>query len=209
MPRIAPISDKQAGPLLRQVFRIARRKVGRVPDSLRVSANDGWSLGGQIAFELAVERFREVDHDLLELAQLKAATLTGCPFCMDIGSWLARAAGITEQQLRELPRHAESEHFNAVEKVVLDYAVAMTRTPVEVDDDLFARLREHFDERAIAQLTAAIAWENFRGRFNHALGIGAQGFSEGAFCAVPEPYPSLPDQDPAGSLDPVRASRYM
>jgi AhpD family alkylhydroperoxidase len=177
MPRIAPISDQQAGPLLRQVFRAARRKVGRVPDSLRVSANDRWTVAGQVGFELA---------------QLKAATLTGCPFCMDIGSWLARGVGITEQQLRDLPRHRESEHFTAVEKAVLDYTVAMTRTPVEIDEDLFARLREHFDERAITQLTAAIAWENFRGRFNHALGIGAQGFSDGAFCAVPEGIPVAP-----------------
>jgi AhpD family alkylhydroperoxidase len=192
MPRIAPISDQQAGPLLRQVFRAARRKVGRVPDSLRVSANDRWTVAGQVGFELALERFRAVDHRLLELAQLKAATLTGCPFCMDIGSWLARGVGITEQQLRDLPRHRESEHFTAVEKAVLDYTVAMTRTPVEIDEDLFARLREHFDERAITQLTAAIAWENFRGRFNHALGIGAQGFSDGAFCAVPEGIPVAP-----------------
>jgi len=55
-----------------------------------------------------------------------------------------------------------------------------------VPDELFARLREHFDEAQIVELTAAIAIENFRARFNNALGIGPSGFSEGMFCPVPE-----------------------
>jgi alkylhydroperoxidase family enzyme len=62
----------------------------------------------------------------------------------------------------------------------------MTATPVEVPDALFAALRQHLDEAQLVELTAEIAWENFRARFNHALEIGAQGFSKGAFCVLPE-----------------------
>lgn len=69
---------------------------------------------------------------------------------------------------------------------MLDYAVAMTTTPVEVSDELFSMLRESFDDAQMVELTATIAWENYRARFDHALEIGAQGFSEGAVCAVPE-----------------------
>ena len=61
----------------------------------------------------------------------------------------------------------------------------MTRTPVEVPEALFAKLRELFDEPQLVELTATIAWENYRARFNHAFGIEAEGFSEGAFCALP------------------------
>jgi AhpD family alkylhydroperoxidase len=188
MSRIAPITEEQAGPLLKFVYGQARKRVGRVPDTMMASAHDRTVLLGQGAFELALERCKAVDHRLLELAQLKAATLSGCEFCIDIGSWIARGVGFTEEQLRDLPHYRDSDRFSELEKLVLDYAVGMTRTPVDVDDDLFARLREHFDERQLVQLTAAIAWENFRGRFNGALDIGAQGFSEGAFCAVPEPF---------------------
>lgn len=99
---------------------------------------------------------------------------------------MGRAAGITEEQLLELPRFDASDAFSPVEKLVLRYAVEMTRTPVEVPDALFADLREHFDEAQMVELTAAIAWENYRARFDHAFGIGAQGFSEGAVCAIPE-----------------------
>ena len=69
---------------------------------------------------------------------------------------------------------------------MLDYAVAMTKTPVEVPDELFSELRASLDDAQLVELTATIAWENYRARFDHALEIGAQGFSEGAVCAVPE-----------------------
>ena len=61
----------------------------------------------------------------------------------------------------------------------------MTLTPVEVPDSIFARLREKFSDAQLVELTAAIAWENYRARFDHAFGIEAEGFSEGAFCALP------------------------
>jgi len=69
---------------------------------------------------------------------------------------------------------------------VLDYSVAMTQTPVDVPDEVFDGLRQHFNEPQMVELTAMIAWENYRARFNHAFGIEAQGFSESAYCPLPE-----------------------
>jgi alkylhydroperoxidase family enzyme len=69
---------------------------------------------------------------------------------------------------------------------VLDYAVAMTKTPLEVPEELFAGLARELSRAQLVELTAAIAWENYRARFDHALGVEAQGFSDGAFCPVPE-----------------------
>jgi len=69
---------------------------------------------------------------------------------------------------------------------VLEYAALMTATPVDVPDGLFAELRRRFSEAQLVELTAAIAWENYRARFDHAFGIESQGFSEGAYCALPE-----------------------
>jgi len=78
-----------------------------------------------------------------------------------------------------------SAECSEVEKLALRYAVAMTATPVDVPDSLFAELRKHFDERQLVELTSALAWENYRARFNHAFGCEAEGFSEGAFCPLP------------------------
>lgn len=74
---------------------------------------------------------------------------------------------------------------------MLEYADAMTRTPVEVSEALFARLREKFTNPQLVELTSGIAWENYRARFDHAFGIEGENFSEGAVCALPERAPEL------------------
>jgi AhpD family alkylhydroperoxidase len=118
---------------------------------------------------------------------LKSAVMQGCEFCQDIGSHEARRAGISDEQLLDLHRYRESERFDATQKLVLDLAVGMTLTPVRVDEELFAALRERFDERELVELVQMVAVENLRSRFNAAFGIGAAGFSEGAVCARMEP----------------------
>ena len=60
----------------------------------------------------------------------------------------------------------------------------MTNTPVDVSDELFDALHQHFDERQLVELTSAIAWENYRARFDHAFGIEAEGFFQGALCLL-------------------------
>ena len=57
----------------------------------------------------------------------------------------------------------------------------MTETPVHVFDETFDELRRHFGERQLVELTSAIAWENYRARFDHALGIESEGFSAGTY----------------------------
>lgn len=99
---------------------------------------------------------------------------------------MGRASGVTEEQLRALPEYQTSQAFSALERLVLEYAVAMTATPVEVPEELFGALRRRLDEAQMVELTATIAWENYRARFDHAFGIAAQGCSEGAYCVPPE-----------------------
>ena len=91
-----------------------------------------------------------------------------------------------ERQLRDLALYRDSTAFTEVEKLVLDLAVAMTRTPADVSAELFDDLRRHFSPPQLVELTTAIAQENFRARFNRPFDVGAVGFSEGAFCPLPE-----------------------
>ena len=93
---------------------------------------------------------------------------------------------MSEEQLRGFHGYRTSPLFSDEEKLVMEYAEVLTEEPVEVTDELFGRLREHFDDGQIVELTAAIAIENFRARFNNALDIPPAGFSEGAFCPAPE-----------------------
>ena len=156
-----------------------------VPEPTRLYAHHPGILAGYGALEYATEKADRC-RDLKALAATKAAAIAGCEFCMDIGSMISTTHGVTEAQLRALPEHATSTEFSDVEKLVLDFAVGMTRTPVEVPDELFARLREHFDEGQLVELANEIAVENYRARFNWAFGIGSQGFTGEGFCVRPE-----------------------
>lgn len=99
---------------------------------------------------------------------------------------MGRKAGITEAQLQDLARFEGSPAFTLKEKLVLRLTVALTRTPATVDDQLFSELRTEFSEPQLVEVATAIAWENYRARFNRTFGILAEGFSEGAFCPLPE-----------------------
>ncbi len=188
------IETRPRGPFTGLVLRLARRKAkqlaGSAPDGaigpLEAYALHPRLLLGYGAFEEATARLHGVPARLKALAELKAATMSTCAYCVDISSEIARRAGVGDEQLLALPRYRDSDRFDAVEKLVLDYAAAISRTPVEVSDELVARLREHFDDAQLVELTNVIALENMRGRFNHALGFGAPGFSAGMVCAVPE-----------------------
>jgi len=95
---------------------------------------------------------------------------------------VSRQAGISDERILALPDFRASALFSAKEKAVLEYAEEMTKTPVAVSDELFARLREEFSEDQLVELTASIAFENFRARFYHALDIGSDGLYA---CALP------------------------
>jgi alkylhydroperoxidase family enzyme len=98
--------------------------------------------------------------------------------------------GVTEEQIRDLPRYRESPAFSEEERLVMDLAVEMARTPVEIPSDLRERLRRHFDEAQLVELAANTAWENYRARFNLVFGVRPAGFSTGAVCALPEHHPA-------------------
>jgi len=187
--RIAGVSDARAGLLARAAYRYSRRDYGAVPEPLRVYAHHPRVLSGYAGLEYATSKADRVPHRLKVLAATKAAALAGCEFCMDIGSMISGKAGVTETQLRELPQYATSDLFSDDEKLVLDLAVGMTRTPVDVPDELLGRLCARFDEAQLVELVNEIAVENYRARFDWAFGIGSQGFAEGGFCVRPEQAP--------------------
>jgi 4-carboxymuconolactone decarboxylase len=184
--RIAGVPESSRSPLVRVAYRESRRRYGEVIDPMRIYAHHPRVMLGYAALELATERSNLVDERTKHLAAIRAAMISGCEWCLDFGSAISEEAGVDEADLRELPTYASSARFSEREKAALDYATGVSRSPVDVPDALFDRLREHFDEPQLVELTNAIAIENYRARFNWAFGIEDQGFSEGAFCVSPE-----------------------
>ncbi len=193
MTRITGVSARKAGLLVKIVYGFTRRSLtqlaGRDLEHM-LEPLEIYAQTPKLLFSYALLEWATADLDRLSsrircLAELKAATLTHCEYCIDLGSQAARLGGLSDEQLLALPRYWESELFTDLEKLVLDYAVGMSRTPVDVPDALFAKMRQHFNEAQLVELTHIIALENLRGRFNMALGIGAAGFSDGMVCAIP------------------------
>ena len=199
MARITTVSMSKAGLPVKLAVRFTRRRMaqltGREPERmiepLELYAHIPGLLLGYAMLEWATAGLKHLDERLRFLAELKAATLTQCEYCIDMGSQVARKSGLSDEHLLALPGYRESALFTPLEKLVLDYAVGMSRTPVDVPDSLFAELRKHLDDTQLVELTHVIALENLRGRFNLALGVGAAGFSEGMVCALPA-LPSAP-----------------
>jgi AhpD family alkylhydroperoxidase len=193
MARIEGVSREDAGLRAKLAYFFTRRQLaqltGREPERI-IEPLELYAHAPELMFaygklEGAAAKQDRVDWRLKVLAGLRAATLTNCEFCIDLGSQVARLSGLSDEQLLALPHYQDSPLFTDLEKLVLDYATGMSRTPVEVPEGLFERLWEHFDEAQLVELTSAISLENMRGRFNLALGVGAAGFSESLVCAVP------------------------
>jgi alkylhydroperoxidase family enzyme len=82
--------------------------------------------------------------------------------------------GISDEKILALEEYATSPLYEEKERVALEYADAITLTDRDVDDDLFEKVRGHFGEDAVVELTATIAWENSSSKFNRALRVPSQ-----------------------------------
>jgi AhpD family alkylhydroperoxidase len=194
MPRIAGVSDRDAGLGAKIAFFFTKRRFKQMTgletatmlEPLRMYAHIPKLLNAYGRLELAESKLDILSPRHRALAELKSATTVRCEYCIDLGSQIARRWGITDEELLEMADYRNATCFSDLDKLILEYATAMSRTPVEVSDELFDRLRAHFDDAQLVALTHVINLGNMRARFNLALGIGASGFSEGRVCALPD-----------------------
>ena len=164
--------------------RFSRRRYGTVLDPVAALAHNrqvGLAYG---LFELQVERWRTLDQGLKDLAVMMAAATIGCSWCMDFGYWesVMQHDGPAEK-IRAVPHWRDSGAFSERERLVLEYAEAMTATPPSVTDEMTERLSRHLSQAQLVELTAIVAVENLRSRINAALGLTAQGFKDR--CEIP------------------------
>ena len=195
MARIQGVSKEQAGPMVRLVYRFMRRGMKKMTgreaahgngiEPIEIWAHQPKMMSGMGKFQQAVRKGHSVDERLKYLVELKGAQMIGCEFCVDLGSQICRNSGFSDDELLALPRYRDSELFTEREKRALDYTVAVMRTPVEVTDELFEEVKEHFTDDQIVEITALLTLVNLD-RFNAAFGVGSAGFSEGMVCVLPD-----------------------
>jgi alkylhydroperoxidase family enzyme len=81
---------------------------------------------------------------------------------------------LSNEKIEALSEYATSVLYSEAERVALEYADTMSITGRDVSDELFAHLRKFYDDDAIVELTATIAWENASSKFNRALRVPSQ-----------------------------------
>jgi AhpD family alkylhydroperoxidase len=178
--RIATPPDQAYPWYVRLIFALQRRKYGAELQSAR--------LWGRLprAFLMLTLLYRSIDRKgspidpaLRSLAQVRVSQINSCGFCVDLNSAAALERGLEPAKLAALAGWERSPAFDEREKAALAYAEAATDPARRVDDACFGRLRAFFDEQAVLELTALIAFQNLSSKFNAALALPAQGL-----CAV-------------------------
>ena len=176
------IEPKAAYPwYFRPFFWNQRRKYGAVLDSALLWARSPRLFLGVALLYGAIDRKGSpIEPALRSLLTVKVSQINGCAFCVDLNSATLVKRGVPMIKVEALSTWRESNLFNERESTALEYAEAVTRSDKRVDDELMGRLKRHFGDDAVIELTALIAFQNLSSKFNAALDVPSQGF-----CALP------------------------
>jgi AhpD family alkylhydroperoxidase len=174
--------------LLRPFFWNQRRKYGAVLESALLWARSPKVFLGVALLYGAIDRKSSpIPPALRSLLTVRVSQLNGCRFCVDLNTATLLKRGIPFDKVASLAAWQASSLFSAQERAALAYAEAVTLPDCGVDDHQMSQLRQHFDDDAIVELTALIAFQNMSSKFNSALAVPPQGFCK------------LPAIDPAGA----------
>lgn len=173
---------------VRLFFWNQHRRYGQVLEPARL-----WGRSPKVFAALALlygaldRRSSPLEPALRSLVTVRVSQINWCAFCVDINSATTLWRGVAQETLMALDRFESSPLFSSREKAALAYAEAITFSDRYATPGHFTRLRAHFDDDAIIELTALVAFQNLSSKFNAALGVEPQGF-----CAVaPTPGPAV------------------
>src|SRR5690606_29704027 len=162
---------------LRPFFWNQRRKYGKALDaSLLWARSPRLFLAVATLFGAIDRRSSPIEPALRSLLTVRVSQINHCSFCVDINSATVLKRGVGEDKLLALENWRASNRYDERERLAPEYAEAVTRSDLGVTDELMARLKQHFDDDAIIELTALIAFQNMSSKFNAALDVPPQGF---------------------------------
>ncbi len=156
---------------------LTKRMLGAVPEPAEVMWHNPTVIKDVSGFGRKLQKWDKLDPNLASFAHMAVAALVGCSWCLDFNYFRAHNEGLDEAKAREVPRWRDSAVFTPLERQVMEYAEAMSRTPSAVTDELADALLVQLGPAALVELTAIVAFANMSSRTNAALGIEAQGFS--------------------------------
>lgn len=175
--RISPKSPKACSWYLRPFLWNQKRKYGAVLDSALVWARaPRVFLGVAFLYGMIDRRSSPIEPALRSLITVRVSQLNGCGFCVDLNSATLLKRGVALEKVEALSDWQSSNLFDDRERAALEFAEGVTLHSNAIDESVSERLRGMFDQDAIVELTALIAFQNLSSKFNAALGVAPQGF---------------------------------
>ena len=178
MARIPPNYNKYPW-YMRLLFRSQRKKYGAPLEPVQLWGRTPKVFFGFLWMQNALNRKKSpIDPILRALITIKVSQINDCSFCIDMNSFLLLQRGGSEDKIEDLSQIQTSSRYTDSEKAALEYAEAITLSNSKVTDELFEKLKSHFNDDAIVELTALIAIQNLSSKFNAALDAAPSGFCQ-------------------------------
>ncbi len=162
---------------LRPFFWRQKKKYGQVLEPALVwASNPKLFLAVASLYGVLDRKKSPLSAELRSLITVRVSQINGCRFCVDINSLTLIKRSGTEAKCKELENWRNSTLFSELEKASLNYCEMMTYSDHQPDDACVEQLKKYFNDNAIVELTALIAFQNMSSKFNNALDIQPQGF---------------------------------
>lgn len=172
MPRISEIDPDTFSTGQRTLFDQFTDNGAHFADQFSVLSHVGPAAEHLPRMLLALKARNAVPYRFIEMAIVVVSLLNDCEYCVRNHAPRLAVEGISEAGAQRLLDYADHPELDAVDKLVVEYAIAVTQAPSRIRDNVFMRLAGHFTEAQIVELTLRISLCGFFNRFNQALQIG-------------------------------------
>ncbi len=167
---LSPI-EQPHGLTQRIAYSMTKKQFGKVPTPVKVVyARMPAGFGMFVGKISSLDKKLTLPRELQFLIREQVAHINVCEFCMDIGRYFVVKSSMNEAKFDALPEYRVSPLFNDAERAALDYVAELTRNR-SVTPETFARLRNHYSERAICEIVWLVASEHFYNLTNLGLNI--------------------------------------
>lgn len=167
MALVSYVTNQEAGDKVKAVFEGMEKKIGSVPNVFRAMAHNPEMLEAFLALNATLPKTK-LDGKLRELAYIKTSELNDCEYCLHHHRAIGKKAGLNDRQVNETAQYETSDAYDDLQREVMRYAEQVTRH-INVDDALFAGLKQSLGDREIVELAMTVGIANFTNRVTETL----------------------------------------
>ena len=171
MARVRDIAAGELPPELAHIYEEFAGSYGPFRNQVAVFAHVPAALRHLMPLLMELREAKTLPKRYLELAIVAVSRVNECDYCVAHHKPFLAVEGISPAGVDRILDYREHPEFDEIDRLVVEYAVAATERPGRLPDALFARLRRHFSEAQIVELTLRITLCGFFNRFNDALQI--------------------------------------